>query len=81
MSIDIEHEELHSPVEQCRDLQEGDTLELEWGKIEVIGVIERNDHHHFSVRGRWRDSGQFCEFSLAKILKYGESVTYFRGEV
>lgn len=66
-----------SPSEQLSDLSEGDTIHTEkWGAITVIEVIHRNDRHHFSVRGRWADSGKFCEFSLTQLLKHGvNSVT------
>jgi hypothetical protein len=66
-----------NPAEQLSDLNKGDVITTEqWGDVEVISIVQRNDTHHFSVRGRWADSGQYCEFPFTTLMKHGvESVT------
>ena len=62
-----------NPVEQLSNLSEGDTIITEkWGDFAVIEIIQRNGGaHHFSVRGRWSNSGRYCEFSCTTLLKHG----------
>ena len=76
MIDDLRIDDAENPIEQARALESGDQMELEWGWVRVESVISRNDRHRVSVSGRWRDSGEFCEFTGRKIAEHAERFVY-----